>query len=171
MKVKIVKEVKRSDGLWRFACGDVFSNSWYLGWPRGETAVQRSIVIFGCGQCLWIQRTARTTGSRHTNDIFCFQLRTFSDGLLKSHPAGPTLPTRAQCGIQQKQILKPEHFPVMLLHIISSLEDPHQICESQRCFCTCDGKSAQQSGSDLAAGEDRAIEQPSLTAIQSLFHG
>ena len=24
MKVKIVKEVKRSDGLWRFACGDVF---------------------------------------------------------------------------------------------------------------------------------------------------
>ena len=27
MKVKIVKEVKRSDGLWRFACGDVFSMS------------------------------------------------------------------------------------------------------------------------------------------------
>ena len=25
MKVKIVKEVKRSDGLWRFACGDVFT--------------------------------------------------------------------------------------------------------------------------------------------------
>ena len=25
MKVKTVKEVKRSDGLWRFACGDVFS--------------------------------------------------------------------------------------------------------------------------------------------------
>ena len=24
MKVNIVKEVKRSDGLWRFACGDVF---------------------------------------------------------------------------------------------------------------------------------------------------
>ena len=24
MKVRIVKEVKRSDGLWRFACGDVF---------------------------------------------------------------------------------------------------------------------------------------------------
>ena len=24
MKVEIVKEVKRSDGLWRFACGDVF---------------------------------------------------------------------------------------------------------------------------------------------------
>ena len=24
MKAKIVKEVKRSDGLWRFACGDVF---------------------------------------------------------------------------------------------------------------------------------------------------
>ena len=24
MKVKIVEEVKRSDGLWRFACGDVF---------------------------------------------------------------------------------------------------------------------------------------------------
>ena len=24
MKVKIVKKVKRSDGLWRFACGDVF---------------------------------------------------------------------------------------------------------------------------------------------------
>ena len=24
MKVKIVKEVKRSDFLWRFACGDVF---------------------------------------------------------------------------------------------------------------------------------------------------
>ena len=24
MKVKIVKEVKKSDGLWRFACGDVF---------------------------------------------------------------------------------------------------------------------------------------------------
>ena len=23
MKVKIVKEVKKSDGLWRFACGDV----------------------------------------------------------------------------------------------------------------------------------------------------
>ena len=23
MKVKIVKEVKMSDGLWRFACGDV----------------------------------------------------------------------------------------------------------------------------------------------------
>ena len=27
MKVKIVKEVKRSDSLWRFACGDVFSSS------------------------------------------------------------------------------------------------------------------------------------------------
>ena len=27
MKVRIVKEVKRSDGLWRFACGDVFLNS------------------------------------------------------------------------------------------------------------------------------------------------
>ena len=26
MKVKIVKEVKKSDGLWRFACGDVFNN-------------------------------------------------------------------------------------------------------------------------------------------------
>ena len=25
MKVKIVQEVKRSDGLWRFACGDVWS--------------------------------------------------------------------------------------------------------------------------------------------------
>ena len=25
MKVRIVKEVKRSDGLWRFACGDVFA--------------------------------------------------------------------------------------------------------------------------------------------------
>ena len=24
MKVKIVKEVKRSDDLWRFACGDVY---------------------------------------------------------------------------------------------------------------------------------------------------
>ena len=24
MKVKIVKEVKRSDSLWRFACGDVY---------------------------------------------------------------------------------------------------------------------------------------------------
>ena len=24
MKVKIGKEVKKSDGLWRFACGDVF---------------------------------------------------------------------------------------------------------------------------------------------------
>ena len=24
MKVRIVKEVKKSDGLWRFACGDVF---------------------------------------------------------------------------------------------------------------------------------------------------
>ena len=23
MKVEIVKELKRSDGLWRFACGDV----------------------------------------------------------------------------------------------------------------------------------------------------
>ena len=27
MKVKIVEEVKRSDGLWRFACGDVFKRS------------------------------------------------------------------------------------------------------------------------------------------------
>ena len=28
IKVKIVKEVKRSDGLWRFACGDVFHFTW-----------------------------------------------------------------------------------------------------------------------------------------------
>ena len=28
MKVIIVKEVKRSDGLWRFACGDVFNWDW-----------------------------------------------------------------------------------------------------------------------------------------------
>ena len=27
MKVNIDKEVKRSDGLWRFACGDVFTLS------------------------------------------------------------------------------------------------------------------------------------------------
>ena len=27
MKVRIVKEVKRSDGLWRFACGDVFKEA------------------------------------------------------------------------------------------------------------------------------------------------
>ena len=26
MKVKFVKEVKRSDGLWRFACGDVYKS-------------------------------------------------------------------------------------------------------------------------------------------------
>ena len=29
MKIKMVKEVKRSDGLWRFACGDV-----YIFWLR-----------------------------------------------------------------------------------------------------------------------------------------
>ena len=28
MKVKIVKEVKRSEGLWRFACGDVYLSIW-----------------------------------------------------------------------------------------------------------------------------------------------
>ena len=30
MKVKIVKEVKRSDGLRRFACGDVYPQSTYV---------------------------------------------------------------------------------------------------------------------------------------------
>ena len=38
MKVKIVKEVKRSDGLWRFACGDVFLflflNFFVRGWSE-----------------------------------------------------------------------------------------------------------------------------------------
>ena len=29
-KVKIVEEVKRSDGLWRFACGDVFVASFFI---------------------------------------------------------------------------------------------------------------------------------------------
>ena len=32
MKVKIVKEVKRSDCLWRFACGDVFLFGLSGGW-------------------------------------------------------------------------------------------------------------------------------------------
>ena len=41
MKVKIVKKVKRSDGLWRFACGDVFTLAllWTnirYGWPSGS---------------------------------------------------------------------------------------------------------------------------------------
>ena len=31
MKVRIVKEVKMSDGLWRFACGDVFIRSLHCG--------------------------------------------------------------------------------------------------------------------------------------------
>ena len=30
MKVRIVKEVKRSDGLWRFACGDVCIWNWVM---------------------------------------------------------------------------------------------------------------------------------------------
>ena len=32
MKVKIVKEVKRSDDLWRFACGDVYNDNAYNVW-------------------------------------------------------------------------------------------------------------------------------------------
>jgi len=32
MKVKIVNEVKRSDGSWRFACGDVLSLSLFVVW-------------------------------------------------------------------------------------------------------------------------------------------
>ena len=31
------------------------------------------------------------------------QLRQLSDGLLKSHRDGPTLPTREQCGIQDRK--------------------------------------------------------------------
>ena len=31
------------------------------------------------------------------------QIRQLSDGLLKSHRNGPTLPTREQCGIQDKK--------------------------------------------------------------------
>ena len=37
MKVRIVKEVKRSDGLWRFACGDVFLKNSYASFESKET--------------------------------------------------------------------------------------------------------------------------------------
>ena len=42
MKVKIVKEMKRSDGLWRFACGDVFT---IVRW--GE---EQRVNVLGVGQ-------------------------------------------------------------------------------------------------------------------------
>ena len=38
MKVRIDKEVKRSDGLWRFACGDVL-------YMEGTTMVSRTLLI------------------------------------------------------------------------------------------------------------------------------
>ena len=40
MKVKIVKEGKRSDGLWRFACGDVFS-----GQPMGHIILLMILIL------------------------------------------------------------------------------------------------------------------------------
>ena len=44
MKVKIVKEVKRSDGLWRFACGDVFK--WVFNLHVGEDAKSHWLHLF-----------------------------------------------------------------------------------------------------------------------------
>ena len=47
MKVKIVKEVKRSGGLWRFACGDVFT--WWpkLGNQMRDIRIKFSLNILG----------------------------------------------------------------------------------------------------------------------------
>ena len=44
MKVKMVKEVKRSDGLWRFACGDVYV---YVirAKPRFDVRKRRTIIV------------------------------------------------------------------------------------------------------------------------------
>ena len=48
MKVEIVKEVKRSDGLWRFACGDVFSFYSYLS----SSFLSRFQMTENCVLCL-----------------------------------------------------------------------------------------------------------------------
>ena len=48
MKVKIVKEVKRSDGLWRFACGDVFHFLSDFQWhhPQGFLGYQNDDTVY-----------------------------------------------------------------------------------------------------------------------------
>ena len=53
MKFKIVKEVKRSDGLWRFACGDVF-----LIWSPhtwGAMLAIFELVIFSSDASIWLK--------------------------------------------------------------------------------------------------------------------
>ena len=55
MKVRIVKEVKRGDGLWRFACGDVLD-----GFGFGiERIWYRKSIGFGIGK-IWYRKKYRT---------------------------------------------------------------------------------------------------------------
>ena len=58
MKVKIVIEVKRSDGLWRFACGDVSAlqhdESWVINWFSPTTIINENDLT----DTLWLKRPA-----------------------------------------------------------------------------------------------------------------
>ena len=86
------------------------------------------------------------------------QLREGVDGLLKQLAKNrPTLPTRGQCGIQ-KSVHDGDVQVELLFCLISSIFNIYS-----------EYFDIKEPG-DLAAGEDRVIEQPGLTALQSLFH-
>ena len=51
MKFKIVKEVKRSDVLWRFACGDVFMLLLYCWWQKVLLAINLRMRMIPLGGC------------------------------------------------------------------------------------------------------------------------
>ena len=78
---------------------------------------------------IWFMGTMNTVKKRFCNiinnivcssnkclqNVILFQLRTSSDGLLRSHTSGPALPTRRQCNIDEKQFGKFPHIPVICL--------------------------------------------------------
>ena len=78
MKVKIVKELKRSDGLWHFACGDVFRIVWVLAdWrtiyaknKNNEQKKLRSLLVY----------------SKYLNIISNFALFSMYGQALATHP-------------------------------------------------------------------------------------
>ena len=61
MKVKIVREVKRSDGLWRFACGDVFLQA--LGGKFEHHFGPQRMALYHCSNYTRMWENGRLNGS------------------------------------------------------------------------------------------------------------
>ena len=53
IKVKIVKELKRSDGLWRFACGDVFNSRYDPTFLNIFRCTEFNYALFRLWRCFW----------------------------------------------------------------------------------------------------------------------